>query len=350
MTQMIIPFFIVYQGCPNRCIYCNVHKTAGNFSDKITEDTFRKTVHKYINHPKRKGNGAEIAFYGGNFTGMAKDYQALLLGFASPFIENGLVHGVRVSTRPDNINDESLDLMKRFGVTTVEIGAQSMVDEVLHISDRGHGASAVSAAMERLKERRFKTVMHLMAGLPGDNQSGFEHTIAMTIALKPDMVRIHPTIVLEDTGLAELYLNGTYHPLSMPHAIDMCKYALRRFGEANIAVIRVGLQTTREMEMAGSIIAGPYHPAFRSLVEESMFFDMASAMLADRKISEQEVIFLLSPKDVSCFRGHENKNMHALKEIFGLTKIDVSIDPVQERGTLAMIADGRKSMTERFRH
>ncbi|MGA3207841.1 MAG: radical SAM protein [Syntrophales bacterium] len=350
MTQMIIPFFIVYQGCPNRCIYCNLHKTAGNFSERITEDTFRRTVHKYLNHPKRKGNGAEIAFYGGNFTGMAKDYQSELLGFASPFIEKELVHGVRISARPDSINKESLDLMKRFGVTTVEIGAQSMVDEVLNLSNRGHGASDVSAAMEMLKERGFKTGIHLMAGLPGDSQSGFRYTIGEIIALKPDMVRIHPTVVLQDTGLAELFLDGTYLPLSMPEAIDMCKYALRRFGEANIAVIRVGLQTTREMEMTGSIIAGPYHPAFRSLVEESIFFDMASAMLADRMISEQEVIFSLSPKDVSFFLGQKNKNMHVLKEIFGLTKIDISVDPVQERGTLAMIVDGSKSMTERFRN
>ena len=350
MTQMIIPFFIVYQGCPNRCIYCNVHKTAGNFSERITEDTFRKTVHKYLNHPKRKGNGAEIAFYGGNFTGMAKDYQTELLGFASPFIEKGLVHGVRISTRPDSIDNESLNLMKRFGVTTVEIGAQSMVDEVLHLSNRGHGASDVSAAMEMLKEGGFKTGIHLMVGLPGDSQPRFEYTIGETIALKPAMVRVHPTIVLQDTGLAELFLNGTYHPLSMSHAIDMCKYALRRFEEAGIAVIRVGLQTTREMEMAGSILAGPYHPAFRSLVEESMFFDTAAAMLAGGQLGKQEVIFSLSPKDVSCFLGHKNKNMHTLKEIFGLTKINLSVDPVQERGTLTMIADGRKSMTERFSH
>jgi histone acetyltransferase (RNA polymerase elongator complex component) len=350
MTRMIIPFFIVYQGCPNRCIYCNVHKTAGNFSERITEDTFRKTVHKYINHPKRKGNGAEIAFYGGNFTGMEKNYQAELLGFAHPFLEQGLVSGVRISTRPDTINKETLDILKWFGVTTVEIGAQSMVDEVLYLSRRGHGASDVSAAMEMLKKRGFRTGIHLMAGLPGDSQSGFEYTIAETIALKPDMVRIHPTVVLEDTGLAELFLNGTYQPLSIHEAIDRCKYALRRFREANILVIRVGLQTTREMEMKGSVIAGPYHPAFRSLVEESMFFDMASAMITDRNISEQEVIFSLSPKDVSFFLGHKNKNMLTLKELFRLTGIDVFVDPVQERGTLAMIVDGRKSITRSSRH
>lgn len=346
---MIIPFFIAYQGCPNRCIYCNVHKTAGTFSGKITEDAFRKTVEEYLNHPKRKANGAEIAFYGGNFTGMSKDYQTELLGFAGRFMEKGLVQGVRISTRPDSIDNESLDMMKRCGVTTVEIGAQSMMDEVLRLSNRGHRASDVSAAVEKLKDRGFKTGIHLMAGLPGDSQAGFEFTIGEAISLGPDMVRIHPTIVLEDTGLAELFLNGAYRPLSMPEAIDMCKSALRRFGEAGIAVIRVGLQTTREMETAGGIIAGPYHPAFRSLVEESMFLDMASAMLTAREISGQEVIFSLSPKDVSCFLGHKNKNMHTLKEIFGLIKIDISLDPAQQRGTLA-IADGRRSIKERFCH
>ena len=347
---MIIPFFIVYQGCPNRCIYCNVHKTAGDSSEKITEDAFRKTVHKYLDHPKRKGKGAEIAFYGGNFTGMAKDNQAELLGFANPFIEKGLVSGLRISTRPDSIHKETLDLLKKFGVTTVEIGAQSMVDEVLYLSNRGHGASDVCAAMEMLKERGFRTGIHLMAGLPGDSQSGFEYTIAKTIDLRPDMVRIHPTVVLADTRLAELFLNGTYRPLSMPRAIDMCKTALRRFGDARIPVIRLGLQTTPEMEMTGSIIAGPYHPAFRSLVEESMFFDMASAMLAGRKTTEQEAIFSLSPKDVSFFLGHKNKNIQTLKQLFRLTGIDVSVDPAQARGTLVMLIDGRQSIKGMTRH
>lgn len=350
MTHMIIPFFIGYRGCPHRCIYCNTHKTAGSFSERIRREILRKKVHTYLNHPKRKADGAEIAFYGGNFTGMATDYQTELLGFASPFIEEKLVHGIRISTRPDTINKKTLDILERFGATTVEIGAQSMVDEVLNLSHRGHVALHVSDAIAMLKERGFKTGMHLMAGLPGDSRAGFEHTIARTIDLKPDMVRIHPTVVLQDTGLAELFLNGSYRPLGMPDAIDMCKYALRRFGEANIPVIRVGLQTTREMETAGSIIAGPYHPAFRSLVEESMFFDMASAMLADRKISEQEVNFSVSPKDVSFFLGHHNKNMQTLKKLFRLTKVDISVDPVQKRGSLAMIIDGTKSITGRSLH
>lgn len=347
---MIIPFFIVYQGCPNRCIFCNEHKTAGNYTGRITESIFRETVYKYLSHTKRKRDRVQIAFYGGNFTGMERDYQAELLGYASPFIEKGQVHDVRVSTRPDNIDNERLDLLERFGVTTVEIGAQSMVDEVLNLSNRGHSSSEVMSAMEMLKDRGFKTGIHLMVGLPGDSRPGFEYTISATIALKPDMVRIHPTVVFQDTGLAELFFNGAYTPLCMSDAIEMCKHALTKFEEARIPVIRLGLQTTREMEKAGSIIAGPYHPAFRSLVEESIFFDMASSMLIAGQVSNKEVLFSVSPKDVSSFRGHGNKNMHTLKERYNLITIVVSIDSNQERGILSMTADGKKSKINRFNH
>ena len=336
------------QGCPNRCIFCNVHKTAGNLTGRITENTFRETIHKYISHKKQKRDHVQIAFYGGNFTGMEKGHQTELLGFAGPFITKGLVHDVRISTRPDNIDSERLDLLKRLGVTTVEIGAQSLVDEVLSLSNRGHSPSDVMNAMEVLKDWGFKTGIHLMVGLPGDSRPGFEYTISETIALKPDMVRIHPTVVFQDTGLAELYGSGAYKPLGMSEAIDLCKYAVQRFEEANIPIIRLGLQTTREMEKAGSIIAGPYHPAFRSLVEESIFFDMASSLLIAGGVLDKEVIFTVSPKDVSSFHGHKNKNMYTLKERYNLTGINVSADPGQEMGTLSMTVNGIKTKIDRF--
>jgi histone acetyltransferase (RNA polymerase elongator complex component) len=344
---MIIPFFIAYKGCPNRCIFCNVHKIAGNYSGRITKNTFRETVYKYLSTMKRKGDHVQIAYYGSNFTGMEKDYQAELLGFASPFIATGQVHDVRISTRPDNIDEERLDLLKRFGVTTVEIGAQSLADEVLNLSKRGHSSSDVINAMEMLKDRGFITGMHLMVGLPGDSRNGFEYTIRETIALKPDMVRIHPTVVFQDTELAEIFFTGDYTPLALSEAIYLCKYALRRFEEANIPVIRLGLQTNRELEQTGSIIAGPYHPAFRSLVEESIFFDMASSALTAGQVSNKEVLFSLSPQDTSSFRGQRNRNIHRLKELYSLTGIDVSVDHCQARGTLVITVDGRKTAHSR---
>jgi histone acetyltransferase (RNA polymerase elongator complex component) len=340
---MIIPFFIPYKGCPNRCIFCNAYKIAGNYHDRITEHNFRETVLECIGNSTRKREHVQIAFYGSNFTGMNRNYQAELLGYANQFIAAGQVHDVRISTRPDNIDNECLDLLEQFSVTTVEIGAQSLVDEVLSLSNRGHSSTDVKNAMETLKNRGFKTGIHLMVGLPGDNRIRFEYTIHETIALKPDMVRIHPTLVFQDTDLAENFFKRKYTPLTLSEAIDLCKYSLRQFEEANIPVIRLGLQTNWEMEQMGAIIAGPYHPAFRSLVEESLFFDMASALLAKWHVSDKHVLFSVPPHDASSFRGQRNRNMHRLKELYSLKSINVCVDPDQARRTIAITVDGKKT-------
>jgi len=348
ITHMIIPFFIVYQGCPNRCIFCNVHKIAGNNPKSITEKSFRETIHKYLSQAKRNTDHVQIAFYGGNFTGMEKERQAELLKYAHSFIQNGQVHDIRISTRPDYIDNECLELLKCFGVSTVEIGAQSFVDEVLKLSHRGHSSSDVINAMKMLKEWGFKTGIHIMLGLPGDNRSGYEYSIRETIALKPDMVRIHPTIVFQGTGLAELFLKGVYTPLGMSEAIDMCIYALEKFAEAGIPVIRLGLQTNREMETAGSIVAGPYHPAFRSLVEESMFLDMSSSLLAEEEVTGREIIFSLALKDVSAFRGQRNRNLQILKNTYRIAGITVKGDHRQEEGVVFMTVEGRTWKVHKF--
>lgn len=345
---MIIPFFIMYEGCPNRCIFCNVHKITGSNPGNITEKSFRQTIHTYLRQTKRKPDHVQIAFYGGNFTGMKKERQAELLKYAQSFIHNGQVHDIRISTRPDHIDNEGLKLLKCFGVSTVEIGAQSFIDEVLKLSHRGHSSSDVINAVNLLKEQGFQTGIHIMGGLPGDNRSGYEYSIRETIALKPDMVRIHPTLVFEGTGLAELFLKGAYTPLSMSEAIDMCIHALEKFAEARIPVIRLGLQTNREMETAGSVIAGPYHPAFRSLVEESIFFDMASSMLAEKEVAGKEITFILSRKDESSFRGQRNRNLQLLKNTYRVARITVKNDHRQEEGAVVMTVEGRAWKVHKF--
>jgi histone acetyltransferase (RNA polymerase elongator complex component) len=339
--HLIIPIFIMHRGCPHRCIFCNVRKTAGNHPERLSEDAFCETVNKYLGSSKERPDRVQIAFYGGNFTGMEKAEQIEFLTFARLFIKKGVVNNIRISTRPDCIDTDSLDMLKAFDVTTVEIGAQSMVDEVLNLANRGHSSADVANSMKLLKERGFETAMHLMVGLPGDIRSSFENTVEKTIALQPDSVRIHPTLVFEDTDLAKAYLNGNYAPLSLHEAVELCKFALRKFEEACIPIIRLGLHTTREMETPGSIIAGPHHPAFRSFVEESLYFDMASSLLAAERVKNRAVTFILSPKDVSSFRGHKNKNLQRLKKRFGLADIRVSVDPCQTRRSLnIMIHDG----------
>ena len=345
---LIIPIFVMNRGCPHRCVFCNVQKTAGNHPERISEDAFRKTVQKHLSSMKRTSDRVQIAFYGGNFTGMERDDQINLLEYAGVFIRQGLVHNIRISTRPDCLNTECIGMLKAYNVTTVEIGVQSMVDEVLNLANRGHSSDDVIYSMNILKAGGFETGIHLMVGLPGDSRASFEYTVEKTIGLQPDSVRIHPTLVLQDTDLAKYYLNGDYVPLSLAEAIDLCKLALRRFEEAGIPVIRLGLQTTQEMEAPGSIIAGPFHPSFRSLVEGSLFFDMAASLLEEEQVKEKDIVFSLSPKDISIFRGQRSVNIHTLKKIYDIAAVTVSADPEQKRGSLAIVVDGRKSKICRF--
>ncbi|MDP2268283.1 MAG: radical SAM protein, partial [Deltaproteobacteria bacterium] len=253
----------------------------------------------------------------------------------------GLVESIRISTRPDYIEAEGLDLLKKFNVRTVEIGAQSLADAVLCLSRRGHSAADVCQAIELLKGRSFETGIHLMVGLPGDSPAGFGRTVAATIALAPHTVRIHPTLVLAGTELADMWARGAYQPLSMAEAITACKDALSKFAAAGIPVIRLGLQTTPAMEKTGSIVAGPYHPAFRSLVDEAIFFDLAARLLHRLNMKGGEAAFCLSPSDVSSFRGPQNRNLQAIKEKSFLSSVVLTVDPHQARGCLTVTAAGK---------
>lgn len=331
---MIIPIFMMNKGCPNRCVFCNVQKTAGKQIKNVTESELRETVLSYTHHAKKKSKEVQIAFYGGNFTGLDKKDKIELLGYAKALMNEGLVHTIRISTRPDYIDLEQCKLLRSFGVTTVELGVQSMIDEVLELSGRGHSAADTEHALKMLKKQGFETGIHLMVGLPGDNRERFVCTIDRCIDLKPDTVRIHPTIVFENTALARAYREGRYKPLSMSEAVDACKYALKRFSSAGIPVIRLGLQTTSEIEEAGSVVAGPFHPAFHALVEESIFFDRACDMLTTRNPAGKAIIFTVSPKDISYMRGQKNGNIKKLKDKFRLKSIAVTTDPRMERGTM----------------
>lgn len=333
---VIIPIFVAQEGCPQRCLYCHEGKTPDISPPAITEAYLRATVRAYL-CKGRPGKGAlQIAFYGGNFTGIARERQQALLAMANRLIDEGLVESIRISTRPDYIHAADLDFLETCRVRTVEIGAQSLVDDVLRISRRGHTAAQVQQALVLLKRRGFETGIHLMAGLPGDTPEGFASSVQEVIALGPHTVRVHPTLVFAGTELAELWAQGAYRPLTLPEAVAAGKYALCAFTAAGIPVIRMGLQTTPEMEKPGTIVAGPYHPAFRSLVEEAIFFDLASTLLNRRDVEGREIVFSLSPRDVSIFRGHKNGNMQTLKKRFRLKSLALSPNPEQPRGSLVL--------------
>ena len=345
MKHVIIPIFLTYKGCPKRCIFCNERIIAGDYPDRISEDFFHRTVNPCVKGAGKTGAAIQIAFYGGNFTGIERGYQEELLELAEKYIAMGVVNSIRISTRPDYIDRECIEFLKQYSVKTVEIGAQSMNDEVLNLSKRGHTSAQVRSALGLLKENGFETGVHLMAGLPGDTKDGFYHSVEETMKLRPDTVRLHPTIVFKDTPLAQAYLNGEYRPLSMDEAIELCKYALIRFGEEDIPVIRLGLQHTFHMETRENIVAGPYHPAFRSLVEGSIFLEMARNLLTRAGKDGKEAVFFLSPKDVSNFRGMKNRNIKTLDDEFGKCKIRTKEDPDQGRESLVLVVNGKRHET-----
>jgi histone acetyltransferase (RNA polymerase elongator complex component) len=342
---LIIPIFIMNSGCPHRCIFCNQKITAGNFPSQITRDYFDAKVKSYLDRKKNKYSNVEIAFYGGSFTGIDKAYQETLLSWANSYVENGQVNSIRISTRPDYITDDHLSLLKKYNVSTVEIGAQSFNDDALRFAQRGHDAASTVAAMKTLKDSGFRTGLHLMVGLPQDTPDGFMDSLSKTVELMPDTVRLHPVIVLDGTTLAEEFRRGNYKPLELAEAIDLCRRAWGNLTDAGIRVIRIGLQVTDAMEKEGAILAGPFHPAFGSLVMSSIFYNSTLKLLADIPQDTKKLRFNISSQDISSFRGMANMNITAIKKLYPRANLIVESISGQKRGEISVATDSGKSFT-----
>jgi histone acetyltransferase (RNA polymerase elongator complex component) len=344
-NPLIIPVFIMNSGCQHRCIFCNQKITAGNFPPKITKEFFDSEVQSYLAWNKHKSRKVEIAFYGGSFTGVAPAYQKELLSWAYYFIQNGLVNSIRISTRPDYISENNLSLLKKYGVTTIEIGAQSFIDEVLQFAQRGHDSAAIVKAVTILKDHDFQTGLHLMAGLPKDTKDGFIYSLDKTIELKPDTVRIHPVIVFGGTALAKELRKGEYKPLELSDTVELCKLAWEKLSAAGIRIIRIGVQLTKEMEKDDAVLAGPIHPALGSLVFSSIFYDHTIKLLDKISPDAKELRFGLSERDISNFRGLNNMNISAIKKLYPGTKIIVRSFAEQKRGAISVNTDSGESFT-----
>ncbi|NPU85795.1 MAG: radical SAM protein [Syntrophaceae bacterium] len=337
---MIIPFFLPNRGCPQRCLFCNQSVASGETPGGLREEGFHRRVRAALDgldagREKRPGR-IQIAFYGGNFTGLSPDRRGELLRWAGEYLRHGDVDSIRISTRPDHLGGDILGELSAHGVATVEVGLQSLDDGVLDRSRRGHSADDGERAVGMLKERGFETSVHLMPGLPGDSPAVFDGTVRRTASLGPDMVRIHPTVVLRGTALEEEYRAGRYRPLTLAEAVDQCAGAVRRFSAAGIPVIRLGLQPTPGMTCGHDVVAGPFHPSFGSLVHESLFLRGAAILLEKASGILGEARFRAAPGDLSFFRGQRNANTLALRERFRLASVTVEEDACQTRGILVL--------------
>jgi histone acetyltransferase (RNA polymerase elongator complex component) len=327
---MIIPFFITHAGCPHQCVFCNQKNITGKNTPPEAA-SIHPLISQYL-EARKDDEAVQVAFYGGSFTALPPDIQRSYLEEVQPFIRSGDIESIRLSTRPDAITPDILALLRQYGVATIELGAQSMDDEVLLRSGRGHSAADTVNAVTLLREYHFFIGLQLMPGLPGDTPETFQKTVVQVISLKPDFVRIYPALVIKDTPLAELYRTGRYSPLSLDGAVLLCHKAVARFEQAGIEIIRVGLQPTAELERPGTIIAGPWHPAFRQFVESSRFLEAMNALLPCSSASGA-VTFLVNPADLSSAIGQKRRNIHTIKDRHGMN-VMIMADPAVPRGAV----------------
>ena len=329
---LIIPIFLPYAGCRNRCLFCNQKATPDEtLSPSAVRPFIEASLRTLPSH--RSPREKQVAFYGGSFTAMEKEDQISYLREVQPFLSSGLIESVRISTRPDGLDEETLVRLKALGVKTVEIGVQTMVDEVLLRSHRGHRAEDTRMATAHLKQGGFEVGHQLMIGLPGDTFARFQQTLDRIIDLEPDFLRIHPTLVLRDSPLETLWRDGIYAPLSLEETVQWLKSGLLKLERSSIRVARLGLQPTGDLER--NTLAGPFHPALHHLVDSAIFFDMAKHLLQNNQKGFR-VLFLCHPGDVSNLRGQRNENLLKLREAFGLEEISVQGAEDAPRGSLVL--------------
>lgn len=329
--QYVIPIFVPHLGCPKDCIFCNQKAISGQ-TKMITKEDVQKTVDFYLESIKDKDEYKEIAFYGGSFTGIDVAKQEELLKAAYEYVKNKKVNGIRVSTRPDYIDKQKLKLLKKYKVSTIELGVQSANDYILKRSNRGHNFKDVIRASKLIRWYGFKLGHQMMVGLPESTRLDEINTAKALIKLKPKMVRIYPVLVVKNTKLEKEYNEGIYNPLPLVQAVEISKDLVKMFSAKKIEIIRVGLQNTDTITDPNNenseVIAGPYHPAFRQLVESEIWYDSIVSEIKKLNVKVKEVEVTVNPADVNNVVGHKRDNVNKLKDMYDLdlkVKQDINI-------------------------
>ena len=308
----IIPIFVPHRGCPHDCIFCNQKRITGQVNNVTAEDA-KLIIEKYLRTIKDKQANVEIAFFGGSFTGIPMDEQNSLLALANEYLYRGQIDYIRLSTRPDYINNIIVENLKKYNVKIVELGIQSMDKDVLSAANRGHSPEDVEEAIKLLKQEGFIVGAQLMVGLPKDNEEKALETAKKIVELKPHIARIYPVLVIKDTYLEKMYRYGTYKPLSIEQAVKISKKMLLMLEKSGIKVIRIGLQPTEEMRMGESVVAGPYHPSMRQLVETDIYKDMIIYALKKIYEDNKEIKIMANQKDFSSVIGQHKSNYKFIK-------------------------------------
>ena len=317
----IVPVFVPHLGCPNDCVFCNQRTISGSLRPAGAEYVVRA-----LEEAEEKTERAELAFYGGSFTAVPEAMQRTLLEAARPYRERGFVTSLRVSTRPDAVTAEKLSLLRANGVETVELGAQSMDDRVLRLSGRGHTAADTTAAAALVKAAGMHLVLQMMTGLPGADRETDLRSAEALAGLKPDGVRIYPTVILRGTPLEALWRAGKYRAHTVSDAVETCAPVAAVFLRAGIPILRLGLNPTEALS-GGEAVAGAYHPALGELVYGRIYLDLAREKLRRLPKLPPRIELLVAENRISQMTGRKQGNLLALRWEFNLEEISVRGGP-----------------------
>lgn len=332
MSGFIVPFFIHHQGCPHRCSFCDQNLVVGNSSATSNDygQGLEETIERWLAWNRHK-KPVQLAFYGGSFTCLDEKIQQALFTAAAPYLQNGRLDSLRLSTRPDCLSADICQYLLAQGVKTVEVGVQSLDNQVLQKVARGHRAEDSVRAIQVLKKSGIGTGIQLLPGLPGETTGSFLAGVRTIIGLQPDFVRLYPVLVLQGTGLAKRYQRSRWRPLSLNRAVALLRKARAKFLENNIKVIRMGLHPSAALEK--SLIAGPYHPAFGELVVGRHWFLRARRILSSNR-DATTVTFTISSRDCSAFIGPGRQNLARLKRLFPACTVRLEHKKDLERNSL----------------
>lgn len=342
----IIPIFVPHVGCPHDCVFCNQKKITGLSTD-MTKEEVDNTIKSYLKTIPKSNQKLEVAFYGGSFTAIDKDIQKDLLSIANKYKKKGLIDTIRLSTRPDAIDIDILDLLREQGVDIIELGVQSLSQGVLDKSNRGHTKEDVYEAVRLIREYDFKLGLQMMIGLLGDTREKSIYTASEIIKLKPDLVRIYPTLVVKDTYLETLYNENKYNALSLEEATKISSIILMMFEVNEINVIRVGLQPTENIcSESGEVVAGPFHPSFRQIVESKIYAFILSEFLEEIDVQSNSIEIQINNKEISNFVGQNGVNKDLIKNKYNIRKIVIK-GIEQDKGSFYIIINEEKHIINR---
>ena len=332
--EYIIPIFVPNLGCPNDCTFCNQRKISGQTTNVTAKDV-KETIEYYLKNFKDDHKYVEVAFFGGSFTGIDKDVQIELLEAANEFIKAKKVNSIRISTRPDYIDKDILKMLKKYHVRTIELGVQSSNNYILDKSKRNHTFEDVVKASKMIRRRGFVLGHQMMVGMAESTEHDEINTAKDLIKLKPKIVRIYPVLVIKGTELARQYASGEYTPLTVDQAVERCKELSYLFAKHKITVIRIGLQNTDEIcdpsQDGSDVLAGPFHPAFRQLVEGAMWYDALSEKIKNINTKVKKVEIVVNPEDSNNVIGHKKVNIERLKDFYDIDVI-IKSDENEKRG------------------